>query len=68
MSQTRYSFVLWAIPRFHRSGPARVATPTTNGEIAAPERSLADLDQVKPTTDPGGKVGLRSRAWRYAFS
>ncbi|HEY1856042.1 hypothetical protein [Acidocella sp.] len=68
MSQKRqkpYSFVLWAIPRFHRGGPARgVSTKGTGGEISASERSLQDEDKAKPVTRPAGKAA----PWRYALS
>ena len=30
MNKQSYSFVLWAIPRFHRTGPARVVTATSH--------------------------------------
>jgi hypothetical protein len=70
MSQIRqkpYSFVLWAIPRFHRGGPARGVSTTcsgTGGEISASERSVQDEDKAKPVTSPAGKAA----PWRYAFS
>ena len=70
MSQKRqkpYSFVLWAVPRFHRGGPVRGVSTTvsgTAGQISASERSVQDEDKAKPGTGPAGKAA----PWRYAFS
>ena len=67
MSQNPYSFVLWAIPRFHRNGPAAVVATTANGtgEISAPERSPRDEEKPQPASSPAGQSAGR---WRYALS
>jgi hypothetical protein len=67
MSQQSYDFVLWAVPRFHRTFPACVVTTTSHGSNAgvfSSEQRVREEDQATSvTTTP-----RHASAWRYAFS
>ena len=62
MYQKSYSFVLWAIPRFHRTGPVRVVTAPSHDSLSS-ERRVREED--KATTVAGRSKPQRAS---YAFS
>ncbi|HTJ91202.1 MAG TPA: hypothetical protein VL356_13630 [Acidocella sp.] len=65
MYQKSYSFVLWAIPRFHRTGPARVVTATSRDSLSSERRVR---EEEKATTVAGKNKPRRAGGWRYALS
>jgi hypothetical protein len=64
MNQKSYSFVLWAIPRFHRAGPARVVTARSHDSFSSERRRGED----KAITVAGKSKPRRASGWRYALS
>jgi hypothetical protein len=67
MSQQTSNFVLWAIPRFHRTGAARVVTTTSHDSregVFSSERRVREEDKAKAVTSTTGNSTPR----RYAFS
>ena len=67
MSKQSYNFVLWAIPRFHRTGPARVVTTTSHdsrdGTFFRTARSGGRQSHSQHHTST-----RRRASWRYAIS
>jgi hypothetical protein len=65
MNQKSNSFVLWAIPRFHRTNPACVVTATSHDSFSS-ERRVREED--KATTVAAKSKPRRADGWRYALS
>ena len=69
MSKQSYSFVLWAIPRFHRTGPARAVTVTPhdsrNASLSSEPRAR---EEDKAPAITGNRALRRATGWRYAIS
>ncbi len=64
INQRSFNFVLWAIPRFHRTGPVPVVTTTshdTREGIFPTERRVREEDKAKAAP-------RRTHGWRYALS
>jgi hypothetical protein len=67
MGQQSYDFVLWAVPRFHRAGPARVVTTTSHDSSAgvfSSEQRVREEDEATSVS----ATPRHASAWRYALS